>query len=112
MTAEEFWHGDPRLARAWREAEAIRRDNREVDRWRVGIYVHEALLSASPAFKLFSDAINHPYPSVPLMLEGSRPEGGDADRERRDMERGKAAFMAMALAANARLAKRDAEEEG
>lgn len=49
MPQEEFWHGPPRLAVAYREAYAIRRDNEHLSEWRLGLYFRDALLNASPA---------------------------------------------------------------
>ena len=110
MSSEEFWHGQPKLATAYREAERIRRDNRYLSEWRAGVYVYEALLTASPAFREISKGINHDYPQKPLF--SSVPEKGpsEEDKMKDQMEKNKAAFMAMAEKLNAELAERQAAQ--
>lgn len=63
MSAEEFWHGEPRLAVSYREAENMKRENRHVAEWRQGVYFRLAILSALekdveyPKEPLFSEAV-------------------------------------------------------
>lgn len=110
MSADEFWHGRPRLAESFREAERIRRENRYWAEWRAGIYVQQALLAASPAFREISKGIEHDYPSEPLpMAASAKKVPSEEDRARMRMEENKAAFMAMAQAFNARFAERGEE---
>lgn len=105
MSAEEFWHGKPKLAVAYREAERIRRDNRFQAEWRAGIYTFQALLAAAPALKAFTKAEEHEYPREPIFSTTAQPVSQE-DREKAQMEKGKAAFMAMANRINAKLAER------
>ena len=110
MSSEEFWHGDPKLAIAYREAERIKRDNRYLAEWRAGVYVFEALLTASPAFREISKGIDHQYPTKPIFSATPEKEMTEEDREKAQMEKNKAAFMAMAEKLNAELAERKAEQ--
>jgi hypothetical protein len=109
MTAEEFWHGDPRLAPAYREAYRIRFDNRRWAEWRVGAYVREALLAASPAFRELSKGIDHAYPELPF--GGETPEEREERKRREQMELNIQRFREMAAKANQKLAERRAEEQ-
>lgn len=110
MSPHEFWHGDPKLAKAYREAERIRRDNRYLSEWRAGRYVYEALLSASPAFREISKGIEHDYPKEPLFSTAPRKGASVEDENKARMEKNKAAFMAMAEKLNAELAERKAKQ--
>ncbi|MEC4272963.1 hypothetical protein VJ923_07315 [Adlercreutzia sp. R25] len=114
MSAEEFWHGDFRLAGAYREADRIRRDNRYAAEWRAGVYMFEALLTASPAFRELSGGIDHEYPPEPIfsaMTAAEREAREAADEERRAEEMIER-FKRMALEANARLAERESAGDG
>ena len=107
MSSEEFWHGDPRLARAYREAERIRRDNRYLAEWRYGVYVYEALLTASPAFREISKGVKHEYPKEPLFSATPPKEMSQEEKDKALMEKNKAVFMAMAEKLNAEFAERN-----
>lgn len=112
MSPEEFWHGDPRFAKAYREAEKIRRDNRYMAEWRTGIYMYEALLSASNAFREVSKGIDHKYPQSPLFSTDPQKEETEEDKSRAAMEKNKANFKALAERINQRLReKQEAEKE-
>lgn len=109
MTPDEFWHGPPILATAYRRAYKIKQENalnQELNReWRQGMYFYEALLAASPAFREFSKGINHDYPKEPLFSPESS-EKESIDPAKAEMELMKAKFEAMAIAANKKLAAR------
>ena len=111
MSSEEFWHGHPRLAESYREAERIRRDNRAWAEWRAGIYAYQALLTASPAFRDFGKGIEHEYPKQPITLASPEERLSEEDKARMRMEENKAAFMAMANKFNAKFAA-GGDEEG
>lgn len=71
MTAEEFWHGEPRLARAYREADLMRREREAIAEWRQGAYVLRAIASALSS--------RSQYPEEPLFLPVS--QDSEAARE-------------------------------
>lgn len=100
MSQAEFWHGAPGLARAYWRAEELRRERAYTDEWRLGVYIVEAMLTASDAFREVSKGIGHQYPKAPLF--GKLAEGQDGEESA--MEAGKEAFLRMARAANAKLA--------
>ena len=100
MTPEEFWHGDPRLAVAYREAARVRQDNRYVDEWRAGIYVLQALIAAAPAFREFSKGKEVEYPSKPLFSVRQDYEEAQEKQEADKMARMLAVFDAKVNAVN------------
>lgn len=101
MPQEEFWHGPPRLAGAYREAYAIRRDNEHLSEWRLGLYFRDALLNASPALAGLGRGMEHEYPERPYQMQSA----GASDEEREGlerMERDMAAVTAFAVGFNRR----------
>ena len=110
MGADEFWHGAPWLAEAYREANSIRRDNAYMAEWRAGYYVREALLASAHAINPFASKVLHEYPAKPIAGRfADRPKTED-EKRREAMERNRALFMAMAEKANERLAERASRE--
>ena len=43
MTNEEFWYGEPRLAKAYREAQKLRDEHLNQQLWLQGLYNYDAL---------------------------------------------------------------------
>lgn len=109
MTADEFWHGKPRLAIAYREADEIKRTKQYFDEWRSGVYVYEALLAASPAYREISKGIDHEYPNKPLFTTLS-PEEVEEEKQKEQMEKNRAAFTAMANKFNHAFGNEQSEE--
>ena len=102
MSAEEFWHGEPRLAASYREAERIRRDNRSLAEWREGVYVYRAVVAA------LSGKEEARYPQEPLFAPGGQ---ASEEREKARMDDMLARFEARAAGINAKLAQGAGEGE-
>lgn len=111
MSAEEFWHGPFDLARAYREAWLIRRDNAYMAEWRQGVYFQEALsVALSNAFVKGSSAT---YPEEPLFTASEeRRRAREAARERARMEQNKIRLQGIAKRLNERLARKSEEAGG
>lgn len=107
MTAEEFWHGDLRLCKAYREAYAVKVENKYVSEWRMGVYVFEALKSAANAYREFGKVEDHPFPDKPIFSTERSKEIIKEQEEKARMEKNKAAFEAFAAAFNARFEQGD-----
>lgn len=43
MTADQFWDGDPWLAAAYREADALKKQRKSEEMWLQGLYIHNAV---------------------------------------------------------------------
>lgn len=54
MTPEQYWHDDPWLYCAYREAEAIRDDRAAWERWSMGAYVYQAIGDLIPVLNPFA----------------------------------------------------------
>lgn len=94
MTADEFWHGEFRLTEVYREAEKTRRDNKAIEQWENGVYIMEAMLTVSPAFKDFGKGVHHDYPREPLFM------GHRETKEEIAMTNAKIEFEAFAMSFN------------
>lgn len=90
------------MATAYREAAEIAAENRYVAEWRMGVYVQEALISASKFYREWSKGADIPYPPRPLFGKQSDAMRKQEDRDREAMNKNIRNFMAMMKAANAK----------
>lgn len=75
MTWDEYWYGNPWMAKAFRQAHRMKRDIKNYELWLQGVYVYEAILDASPVFHpLAKDPKPIPYPSEPFALDKKERE--------------------------------------
>ena len=67
MSYEEFWEKDVEMVKAYREAERIKRKNKDYDLWLQGRYIYDALCCVSPILHAFAKEGTHPepYPEEP-----------------------------------------------
>lgn len=63
MTANEYWHGDNQLPKAYREADRIRFDRKNYEMWVQGKYIYDAVSALFPLLNPMSKQ-NEPYPYV------------------------------------------------
>ena len=54
MTWDDFWHGDPQMAVAFRKADKLRIKRRDQELWLQGRYVYDAMLAAAPLYQTFA----------------------------------------------------------
>lgn len=101
MTYEQFWLGEPEIAKAYREADQIRRRRMNEQLWLEGIYMAEAL--SATVGNMFSKGQKHQYPQEPLPITAAEQEERRERERQAKMERIKAKFVAKALAVNARM---------
>lgn len=99
MTEEQYWDGDPMLAKYYRKAEEIRNERRNQELWLQGMYVYDAILCASPILHAFAKkgAKPKPYPTQPYALTAKERKKEKEDKERKVYAKGKQymeAFMA------------------
>lgn len=62
MTYEQFWDGDPTLAKYYREAEEIRNEKKNQELWLQGLYVYEAICDVSPILQAMAKKGTKPKP--------------------------------------------------
>lgn len=81
MSRDEFWHGEPRTAKVYRQAYEIRRRRQNTDAWRDGQYTLAALQSALGAlFAKNKSQIPH-YPEEPFPLTDEEAEEQEVRRQ-------------------------------
>lgn len=54
MSYELYWHGEPNLVKAYREADEMRVDRMNYEAWLQGLYVYQAVGALYPVFNPFS----------------------------------------------------------
>ena len=72
MTYDQYWFGDPQMARAFYQAEKLRQDKANSEAWLLGVYVYRAL--SATVGNLFREHGTPPveYPKEPLPLFGEK----------------------------------------
>ena len=74
MTYEQFWYGDPTMAKDYLKAYKLK-EKREAEKakwimWEQGLYVYEAICDVSPVLRAFSKATKPlPYPKKPWDID-------------------------------------------
>ena len=91
MTAEQFWDGDPHLAKYYRKADEIRTERRNQELWLQGIYIYEALCDVSPLLHAMAKKGTkpHPYSAQPYSISEKQRKREEEDRERKVADKGR-----------------------
>lgn len=72
MSPDEYWNGDPALAKWYRKAYRLKNEQINREAWLHGLYVYNAVCSASPLFNPYAKrAKAKAYPSSPYELFAS-----------------------------------------
>lgn len=104
MSQAEFWEGPLWLAGAYREAADIRDRQADAEAWRMGAYVYQALVRASPILRAFAAKGAKPveWLEEPFSASMERQAEEEAQRAQRRMEAGRAVVETFALMFNAK----------
>ena len=91
MTPEQYWDGDPALAKYYRKAHELQRKRRNEDLWLQGMYIYEALCDVSPVLQAFAKKGTkpHPYSDRPYSITNEDREEERKRKEQRDREKAK-----------------------
>lgn len=111
MTYEEFWRGDPWLAKYYREAYVERRKEENRRDWLQGAYIYNAVATAiGNAFRKkgakTANYVEEPFQIFPLSEAEARAK---MEKEKQQAEAAMMNMMAKQRAEKARRKKRDAE---
>jgi len=90
MSPSQYWDEDASLVRFYREADILKQRRENVQMWRQGRYVYEAMSSALSALFAKNRSDIYPYPSEPFPITKEEAE----DRERREYEARRQRIMA------------------
>ena len=91
MTPEQYWDGDPVLAKCYRQADAIKLERMNQELWLQGMYIYEAICDASPILRAFAKKGTKPQPYVekPYPLTPKQREQDSVAKEKAVSDKGK-----------------------
>ena len=91
MTYEEFWDGDPHLAKYYRQADELRVERKNQELWLQGMYIYEALCDVAPILQAMAKKGTkaQPYPEQPYAITEKQRKRELVEKERRVAEKGK-----------------------
>ena len=89
MTYEQYWDGDPMLAKYYRKADELRRQRKNQELWLQGMYIYEALCDVSPIYQAFAKKGTkpRPYAERPYSITESERVSEKKLREEKDREK-------------------------
>ena len=91
MTPEQYWDGDPTLAKYYRKADELNRQRKNQELWLQGMYIYEALCDVAPIFHAFAKKGTKaaPYPDHPYSLTAKERESERELLEKRERDKAK-----------------------
>lgn len=91
MTPEQYWEGDPMLVKYYRQADAIKLERLNQEKWLQGMYIYEAICDASPILQAFAKKGTkpHPYVDKPYALTDKQRERDVEAKEKAVSDKGK-----------------------
>lgn len=93
MTYEQYWDGQPEMAKYYRKAHEARNEQRNQEMWWMGIYVRDALLSTVGNMLAGKGHKPIKYPDAPYPITEEGVEKYQEEQQRKKMERIFNAFM-------------------
>ena len=104
MSPDQYWDGDPTLAKHYRKAEELRRKRRNEELWLQGMYIYEALCDVSPVLNAFAKKGTkpRPYSDHPYALSVQERKDEKVLQEKKDREKAKRYMEAKMAAINKR----------
>lgn len=95
MTYEQYWYGEPWLVKAYHEADELRKENVNYEKWLQGLYIYNGIGALSPILNPLSKKKKaDEYPKEPLIVT----ERAKARKEREKGEKTANFLMAWAEA--------------
>lgn len=91
MTYDQFWNGDPSIAKYYRQAEEIKTERKNQELWLQGLYIYEALCDVAPIMQAMAKKGTkaRPYPEQPYAITEKQRKRENDEKERRVAEKGK-----------------------
>lgn len=104
MTYEQFWEGDPILAKCYREADEIKAERKNQELWLQGMYIYEALCDVSPVLHAFAKRGTkaNPYSERPYAITEKQIRKEAEEKERLNMLKAQRFMEALRASTNAR----------
>lgn len=106
MTPDEYFNQDCTLVKYYREAQQIRKEQRNQELWLQGLYMYEALGDMSPVLRAFAKKGTKPlpYPSQPYPITEAEVAARQEREEQLKAERIKTKLSMWAAKTNAHFA--------
>ena len=94
MTYDQFWNGDPILAKQYRQADELRQERRNQELWLQGMYIYEALCDVAPVLRAFAGKGAKPakYSEEPYAITPKQRKRIEEEREKKLLEKGKSKY--------------------
>ena len=91
MTHEQFWDGDPYLAKYYRQADELRIERKNQELWLQGLYVYEAMCDVAPILHAMAKKGTkaRPYPEQPYAITEKQRRREIEEKERAIANKGK-----------------------
>lgn len=88
MSYEQFWEGDPTIAKYYLKAYKIEEERTDWILWKLGVYGYEALCDVSPVLHAFAKKGTKPLPFAekPLFIKDSLMETAKEKEEKEKKE--------------------------
>lgn len=83
MTYDQFWYGDPYIAKAYREAQELRLEAQNQQLWLQGMYIYNAF--AVVLANSFSKNSKSEYPKEPYTLFPEKHKKEEVMRQRKEI---------------------------
>ena len=90
MTPEQYWDGDPQLAKYYRKADELKRQRENQKLWLQGMYIYEALCDVAPILRAFAPKGTKPTPYTDHPYSITTKERADEKKLQEKRERDKA----------------------
>ena len=114
MTWEQFWDGDARMPKYYRQADEMRKRRKNEELWLQGAYVYEAIADLVPVLHAFAKkgAKPQPYLEEPYALTKAEVSDRAEKTKRREYDKKMAKVASWAAAVNQKFAKKEVAENG
>ena len=91
MTYEQFWEGDPALAKYYRHANELKIERKNQELWLQGLYIYEALCDVAPIMNAMAKRGTkaQPYPEQPYAVTEKQRRREAEEKERKVAEKGR-----------------------
>jgi hypothetical protein len=113
MTYDQYWDGDPALAKYYRRADEMRMERKNQELWLQGMYIYEAICDASPILHSFAKKGTkpHPYAEKPYSLTNKQRKQEAVNKEKAISDKGKKFMEAFMALNNSKFKKEDAQQK-
>jgi hypothetical protein len=111
MSYDEYWYGEAKRVKSYRESEVLRRKSQNYNDWLIGLYVYSAVGKLSPLFNNFKPQPPDDYPDKPYPVTNQDIKERHAEEMKKKAE-GFKAFVELKNAENKRKREEVTDDAG